>query len=298
MFPTHHGVPVPSPAAPAQQSTSQGESKPGVDLSAITVSSRIPDFWTDLPRVWFIQFEAVIGPQHQPDVVKYNMVITKLGKNVIHQVSDILINPPDTDRYNAIKNRLLNIYEESETRKVQKLISEMELGDQRPSQLLRRMKDLARDKIPNATLKILWQGHLPSAARGILSVTESTDLDTLATIADQIMETTGFSQLAEVTPPSADTTTYQACSSDTSLLLAEIAKINTRIQHLECSRSRPQFKDYSHNRNYSRNRSSDRRYKSNDNLCFYHAKFKNKANKCVKPCAWKVTKPVSPNQGN
>lgn len=48
----------------------------------------------------------------------------------------------------------------------------MELGDQRPSQLLRRMRDLARDKIPDETFRIMWQGHLSSSVRAGLAVSE------------------------------------------------------------------------------------------------------------------------------
>lgn len=163
--------PVPGVAQQPAAATVKEEAKS--DMAAITVTSRVPDFWLDQPRLWFYQVEAILAPQKLADEVKFNLVITKLSKEAIQQVTDILMQPPDTKKYDLLKERLLTVYEESETRQIQKLISEMELGDQRPSQLLRRMRDLARTKIPDDTLKILWQGHLPTAVRGIISVTES-----------------------------------------------------------------------------------------------------------------------------
>ncbi|KAL4704145.1 hypothetical protein ACJJTC_012961 [Scirpophaga incertulas] len=56
----------------------------------------------------------------------------------------------------------------------------MDLGEQKPSQLLRRMRVLARDKISDDTLRVLWQGHLPNTVRAVLAVTETKDLDSLA----------------------------------------------------------------------------------------------------------------------
>ncbi|XP_028170712.1 uncharacterized protein LOC114360286, partial [Ostrinia furnacalis] len=169
-----------------------------MELSAVTVSSRIPDFWRDQPRLWFVQCEAILGPQKLSDEARYNLVVTKLGKEVVEQVSDILLKPPESGKFEALKTRLMTVYEESEMRQFQKLLSEMELGDQKPSQLLRRMSDLARDKIPDETLKIMWQSHLPSSVRAVLAVSDVQVLDKLAAIADKVMETSRPIQISEV----------------------------------------------------------------------------------------------------
>ena len=92
-------------------------------------------------------------------------------------------------KIDALKTRLLRIYEDSKNKQLQKLISEMELGDQKPSQRLRRMRELAKYKIPDDTLRILWQGHLPDAIRVVLAVSETKELDHLSSIADNVHET-------------------------------------------------------------------------------------------------------------
>lgn len=273
--------PVPSPV-PATAPVVKTEAS---DLGAISLSSRISEFWTDHPRVWFHQTEATLFPQKMSDEAKYNIVVSKLGKSAIQQVLDILSRPPDTKKYETLKERLLKIYEESETRQIQKLIGEMELGDQRPSQLLRRMRELAREKISDETLRVLWQGHLPVSMRAIISVSETKDLDNLALVADKVMETTTFSQVAEV---KTSASTSNNCSADTSMLLNEIAKLNRKIDNLERSRNRYRNNYYRpDNRNRSNSRSKSPQLNGNK-LCFYHDKFKDKAHKCVKPCSWKA----------
>lgn len=253
------------------------------EVAVVTISSRIPEFWTDQPRLWYVQCEAILGNQKLSDEARYNLVVTKLGKDVIQQVSDILLKPPEVKKFDTLKERLLKIYEESEMQQFRKLLSGVELGDQKPSQLLRRMRDLARDKIPDETLRILWQGHLPSSVRGVLAVSEVKDLEHLSAIADKVMETTQPMQVAEVqsTP---------SCSSDNTYILAEIAKLSLKIRELE--------KERDHNRNFNRHRTRSRsasrgrymtrRSPSNPNwLCVYHYRFRHRAKKCIEPCAWK-----------
>lgn len=115
------------------------ESEATVD--AVALSTRLAQFWTDQPRVWFIRTEAILASQKLKDEAKFDIVISKLNKEVISQVTDILINPPITGKYEALKNRLLAIYEESHNRQIQKLISDLELSDQKPSQLHRRCEN-------------------------------------------------------------------------------------------------------------------------------------------------------------
>uniref|UniRef100_A0A2A4JWD1 Uncharacterized protein n=1 Tax=Heliothis virescens TaxID=7102 RepID=A0A2A4JWD1_HELVI len=41
---------------------------------------------------------------------------------------------------------------------------DIHLGDQKPSQRLRRIKDLGRGRFPDDTLRILWMEHLPTGS--------------------------------------------------------------------------------------------------------------------------------------
>lgn len=266
------------------------ESKP-VDLAVVSLATRIPDFWIDQPRIWFLQTDAILAPQHMADNAKFNLVVTKLGKEVIQQVTDILIKPPATGKYEAIKSRLLQIYEESANRQVQKLISEMELGEQKPSQLLRRMRELATGKIEDDTLAIMWQGHLPAPVRAVLAATDIKELDTLASVADKVMETTKPMFVSEVA--STSNRRDQAEDSNMDKILKEIAKISLKVNNLENERYRSRSRSRSRsNGPYTgrRNNSRDNRRspESPDWLCFYHFRFRDRAAKCVEPCNWKT----------
>lgn len=262
------------------------------DMAAISVAARLPDFWKDQPRLWFIQVEAVLQPQHISDEVKYNLIVAKLNKEIIQQVTDILVSPPATNKYAALKTRLLSVYEETENRKIQKLISEMDLGDQSPSQLLRKMRDLAGDKIKDETLIVLWQNHLPTAVRAVLAVADKSNLDILASIADTIIESTrNNSGLAEI---------HQAPStSSDAAWIAEIGKLTNRLSNLERSRNVNRFnrgnrRQRSRSNSRHRRRTPARTPESPDWLCFYHFKYQDKAAKCIAPCNWKKEN----NQGN
>lgn len=252
------------------------------EMSAITMTSRIPDFWTDQPRIWFVQFEAIIKPQKLSDDAKYQLVITKLEKSAVQQITDILLSPPATEKYDTIKSRLLAIYEESETRQVQKLIGEMDLGEQRPSQLLRRMRDLARGKVMDDTLMVLWQNHLPAAVRAVLTVANTKDLVTLASIADKVMETQVPPRIDAVQESQREPTAEK-------LFLKEIAKISERISRLESNNK--SYRNRSQSRNRRRSATPRRTPESPDWLCVYHFRYKQKARKCREPCSWRGPKP-------
>lgn len=278
--------PLPNPAVISAPSAPMVKEE-GMNIAAITVSSRVPDFWVDQPRLWFYQVEAILAPQKLSDEAKFNMVITKLTKEVIQQLTDLLQLPTSARRYDTLKERLLTIYEESETRQVQKLISEMELGEQRPSQLLRRMRDLARGKIPDDTLKILWVSHLPPPVRAIITVADSADLDVLARIADKVMETQGspcsISEV-KVTP-----STPASSSMDFTAIINEIRRINKRLDSMQSNAGQTNRRGRSQSRRRSNNSSHKNNHATgNPNWqCFYHFRFKEKANKCVSPCNWK-----------
>lgn len=261
-----------------------------IELSAISLAAKIPEFWQDQPRLWFLQVEAILAQQKAGDQSNYNMVIAKLGKQAIQQVADILEKPPAENKYETLKTRLLSVYEETEAKRLQQLMSDMELGDQRPSQLMRRMRDLARDKIPDDTLIYFWQGHLPPSVRAVVASADSKNLESLASIADKVMETFRPSEVAAI-----QSTSRQSPSRD--FIEAELAKINNRISELasSCGQIRSRGRSRSQGRARSRSRNNNRTGRtpnSPDWLCFYHFRYKAKANKCVQPCNWKGQPPT------
>lgn len=268
------------------------------ELAVVTVSSRISDFWRDQPGLWFLHTEAILAPQKLSDEHRFNLIVSKLPKDVIQQVSDLLRDPPASKKFEALKLRLISTYEESEAKQFEKLLSQMDLGEQKPSQLLRRMRELAHDKINDDTLSMLWMRHLPASVRAVLAVADTQKLDTRAAMADKILETMRPVDVAEIS-------TAASTSSD---VRQEIARLTAQVAQLQlqCSqrsrfnqaRGRPRF---FRGRSLSRRRDESTAQHSatkvcpertardqSDRTCFYHARFGARANKCVQPCKYHV----------
>jgi hypothetical protein len=289
------------------------------DTGAITISARVAEFWPDEPSLWFAQLEAVLAPQKASDESKYNFLITKLGKQQITQVADIIFTPPTTDKYKTLKRRLLEVYEVSATTKLHQLLGELELGDLKPSQLLRKMKGLATTKLPEDTLKILWMGRLPTSISSVLSVFEEIDLEKLATSADRLAEQLKGPHINQVQQPpsyrqqfieqvngidtqhkpgppssmnhtSGNPTRYNSGSHNNigphttqsidHIVNNALADFTNKIDVVGMHRR--QEKKYRF-RSKSRNRSNSRR-RHDEHSCWYHNTFGARAQKCVEPC--------------
>ncbi|GFW80494.1 retrovirus-related Pol polyprotein from transposon opus [Trichonephila clavipes] len=89
------------------------------------------------------------------------------------------------------------MHSESEDSKIRTLLQGLELGDQRPSQLLTRMRSLAGDNVGEPILKSLWLGRLPNGTQIILAALNE-NLDQLATVADKINDLTFPKELIQL----------------------------------------------------------------------------------------------------
>ncbi|XP_066585900.1 uncharacterized protein [Prorops nasuta] len=249
-----------------------------VEVGAVSVKP--PPFWRGKPRVWFRQLEAQFHTAGiKVDETKFNYVLQALDPETLEEVGDAIFNEPPGERYNKIKRCLEEVFADSEQRRLKLLLSELELGDQRPSQLFRRMKDLAGTKMSDDFLKSLWLQRLPTQAQAILSTSE-VDLATLAQLADRICEV--FTNNSSMVVASV--------SSTKSTLEEQISSLSKQVSELACT-----VKKYRRNHSRSRDRhSSKNRRTSKDNhsqdrgnVCWYHHRFANKAKKCTEPCNWK-----------
>lgn len=269
-------------------------------IAGISLSLRVPPFWRDKPRLWFITFEAATRDVKKSEAQRAQMVIAQLEKEDIEQICDLLYNPPADHQYTAIKERLISVYEESDSKQLQKLLSDMDLGDQKPSQLLRRMRSLAHKKVPDDTLRLMWMNLLPAHVRSVLVVSDTiskeTALEELAKLADKMMEQT--SEISAVSV--ASTSTQQSRDEPVGIqnLVEEIRKLHLEIaelktyRHSRHDRSRtPPRRYYGRNpRNSYRARSSSRsRSRSStpappSTHCFYHRRFGKNARHCTTPC--------------
>ncbi|GFW74946.1 retrovirus-related Pol polyprotein from transposon opus [Trichonephila clavipes] len=102
------------------------------------------------------------------DQTKYNNIIAAINPETLSSVADILFEPPAANKFKALKERLIAEFSDSENKQIRKLLSELQLGDDKPSHLLRKMRVLAPDASLNDDfLKTLWLQRLPSEMQSI-----------------------------------------------------------------------------------------------------------------------------------
>ncbi|XP_046808362.1 uncharacterized protein LOC124420195 [Lucilia cuprina] len=168
--------------------------------------------------------------------------------------------------YETLKSALVNEFQDSEEKRLQKLLENIQLGDKRPSTLLREIRQLSLGKMSDDMLKSLWFQRLPATLKALLSIS-SDSLDKQAVMADKINDQLDSSFLCRVSTPSQ--TPLEQIEKRISELIQRIDAINSPLSH----RSRNRSTSNSRDQNVSRN------------LCWYHFTFGSKANKCRPPCA-------------
>nr|XP_042907017.1 uncharacterized protein LOC122271093 [Parasteatoda tepidariorum] len=261
-----------------------------VNLEVNKVAVKPPIFWRHKPKLWFLQLEAQFANGNiTRDLTKYNIVVASLDENVLDFVEDILLNPPMNGKYDALKNALLSRLTDSEEARLKKVLTTLNLGDKRPSDLLRQMKGLAENSISEELLKSLWLQRLPQQVQAILSIS-SDSLDKMAEMADKIIGIFSSTELCTVDKVSSKTFEHNNISNEKfNSLEISIAELTKKFDTF-ITRSRPQDKSVTA-RDRSRSRSQSSRYK----LCWYHFKFGNKAHRCVKPCQFQKPTNTSEN---
>lgn len=117
---------------------------------------KLPPFWKNEPELWFIQADARFHTKRiRSDESKYYAVVGALDADILYHVSDVIRSPPDKDKYEYLKSKLINRFTDSQEQRLHKLLTDLELGDKKLTQLLRKMKNLAGDRVADDFLHSL-----------------------------------------------------------------------------------------------------------------------------------------------
>jgi len=114
-------------------------------------------------------------------------VISKLEYRNAAEVEDIIISPPTVKTYTTLKTKLLLRLSSSRAQRVRQLLTHKEMGENKPSQFLRNLKNLAPD-VPDDFLRSIWSSRLPLHIQTILAGQAEGSLDAASQLADRIAE--------------------------------------------------------------------------------------------------------------
>lgn len=247
----------------------------------VTEMIKMQAFYENDPELWFSIIESQFAARRiVSEKTKYMQVVANLNCATAALVKDVIKLPFVEGHYERLKAALTAIYAESATQKFQKLISKTDIGDMRPSQFLHHMKSLADDSISETLIKQLWIQRLPSASRAVLSASNDS-LDNLGKMADKMWEVSDHFCVASIGGG------VKAQSNGEQFAKA-LNKITSRLEALE-------RKEHTSRRDATprrfRNRSQSRQRGNSEfkdrELCWYHFKFGEKAQKCRDPCQFK-----------
>lgn len=260
-------------AADNEQSSSKDE--------IAKVSVKIPPFWSEKPEIWFYQVEAqfsICGITAEE--TKFNYLVSQLEAKFVESLWDI-ISDTNKNKYTAAKERLLNTFKESENKRIQRLLTGVDLGDNKPSQLLQKMRNLATDGITEKVLKTLFLQKMPDSVRNILIVSDE-NIEKLALMADRIVEMQPKQELyCASNVVSSGTDVISELRQQISALDAKLEKLNVTRNSRSPSRNRGRFP--------SERSRSRRRYNPKGKYCYFHFRYGERCfpDKCKAPCSFK-----------
>ncbi|XP_043262246.1 uncharacterized protein LOC122403031 [Colletes gigas] len=277
-------------------------------LAAVS-KPQLPAFMKERPDIWFYLIEAEFAAARtRSDDVKYNATLRALDPDTLHQITDIISTPPTTNKYATLKQTIIKRVAESRQKQMYRLLNDLVLGDKKPSQLLREMRDLAADSINKEMLHNLWVSRLPNSIRPLLIISDALKLDALAEMADRLMETVTLSEPNTLRPLSTMAAVSQSERPKTpppSALAAQLTELQSAMAFcmktiLDVQKQQQQQQQMfesgrSNHRGRSMSRSQDRnrRSSSQQGSCYYHRRFGQDAKRCTTPCTYKTH-----NQGN
>lgn len=131
-------------ATPGSYSTSQDGGNSNEVFSSEFRKVRLPSFWQKNPRLWFTQLESeFVVYRISSDNTKYSAIVRHLDEQTMLAVADVIANPPEINKYKALKDSLITRFTDSEEKRLRRLIAGVDLGDKRSSEMLRELKQLS-----------------------------------------------------------------------------------------------------------------------------------------------------------
>ena len=270
----------------------QGEDAALQSRSISTVAIKLPQYWAAQPSLWFAQVEAqFILRGITQDSTKYHHVVAALSPEAALDVSDILTRPPTANKYTKLKAVLVDRSSASTHQRLHQLIATEELGDRKPSQLLRAMRRLlGPDHMDDSLLRELFLQRLPTHTQMVLAAsTADVPLDDLADMADRVMDVAPTVPRLVAAAATSPAVQVEQLREEMAALRSEVRWLNRASSHSPVKHSTQDLGRHSPTPSRPRATPHMRGHdgaSSHDELCWYHTKFGSRARTCRKPCSF------------
>ena len=268
-------------------STLTPEATLSLGLSASAVAFRGPVFCSQDPAMWFSILECSFkASSTTKSLTKFNHAVSLIPANYLSQVSDVLSAAINSDEpYEDLKSAVLTRLQTSAATRLQELLTKEELGNEKPTNLLLRMKKLLGDKYSSFdqdVFKQLYYQRLPATIQSnLFSVKSKLDIDELAKLADEFMSTVPSTLPINKVSIKPDHDQLTSLVSNLSLQVDALRK-ELNEQRRSRSRSRQRYRSTTpEGRESTPNRDSS--------FCYYHRRFAERAKKCQQPCTFAAT---------
>lgn len=274
------------PLQTSEASTASLQYLPQVD-NVIPQSLKLPPFYNKYPQQWFILAESQFRIRNViNENIKYEYLLLALSQDLFATVSDVIQNindnwlDPNNTPYISLKEALLERNSLSESQRLETLLKDVDIGDKKPSEFSRTLKQTAgqSDSITDKLITQLWIRKLPIQIQISLKTLPNPDIKTLLNMADSIYEiflTNNHVHLEAITTSTEPKINYiNQLENQIKLLTESVEKLIANTQHV------PRHTRF-------RSRSSSRSNKNQSystERCWYHHKFGDKAKKCIPPC--------------
>ena len=163
----------------------------GDNVDTTNALLRVPPFWPDDVDLWFTMLEVQFATARiRSDQEKFQTAVAHLDKSHARLIRDVLNAPPATGRYEFVKKELIKRLRESDAKRLRQVIGKEQMGDRKPSQFYRDLRNLATNALADDFILTVWEGRLSPRVRSILASVQNKDPETRIQIADSIFEAT------------------------------------------------------------------------------------------------------------
>ena len=230
------------------------------------IQIKVPQYFNN-PKIWFNQVDASFQLANiRNEKTKYFHLLTSLPPQLLEEYAD-LMDHHSTTPYSTLREAIIKDTAVSASYAASKLLQRQELGDRKPTQLLREMKrnfeimEPGMDPNSSKILRYQFINNLPPNIQHML-IGSTASIDEIAELANQH---------AAIQSPS----------------LFQIEKMNRGSDSIAIQNLQDQI-----NAIKAKNADND------STLCYYHRRYGKDARKCQKPCAWKSSNAAGNGKGS